>query len=141
MKANKHILQSIELVSRDPIEISFFVGPDGTEPAFPCMAIQFKDKPEVEPIWLHKTTVEEAAKYGWVEDEVDEADEVDDSQYASPGYARILNVIRAFLETLRTEDPEDEKMTKEYYNANIQVFHEAMEVYKLATGEGEADDS
>lgn len=141
MKANKQVLESIELVSRDPIEIMFFVGPDGTDDDIPCMAIQFKDKPEVEPLWLHKTTVEEAARYGWVEDEADEVDEVDDSQYASPGYARLLKVIRAFLETLRTEDPEDEKMTKEYYNANIQVFHEAFEVYKLATGEGEADDS
>ena len=141
MKANKQVLESIELVSRDPIEIMFFVGPDGTDDNLPCMAIQFKDKPEVEPLWLHKTTVEEAARYGWVEDEVDEADEVDDSQYASPGYARLLKVIRAFLETLRTEDPEDRKMTEDFYNANIQVFHEAFEVYNLATGEGEADDS
>ena len=141
MKANKQVLQSIEVASGDPIEIMFFVGPDGTDDDIPCMAIQFKDQPEVEPRWLHKSTVDEAAKYGWVEDEVDEADEVDDSQYASPGYARILKVIRAFLETLRTEDPEDRKMTEDFYNANIQVFHEAFEVYKLATGEGEADDS
>jgi hypothetical protein len=141
MKANKQVLQSIEVASGDPIEIMFFVGPDGTDDDLPCMAIQFKDKPEVEPLWLHKTTVEEAAKYGWIEDEEDEEDEEDDSQYASPGYARLLTVIRAFLETLRTEDPEDRKMTKDFYNANIQVFHEAFEVYKLATGEGEADDS
>ena len=138
MKANKQVLQSIEVASGDPIEIMFFVGPDGTDDDLPCMAIQFKDKPEVEPLWLHKTTVEEAAKYGWEEDE---EDEVDDSQYASPGYARLLTVIRAFLETLRTEDPEDRKMTEAFFNANIQVFHEAIEVYKLATGKGEADDS